>query len=149
MKIGNFSIWLSPSRAGVWPASFDREYLGDTLVAQLGQAHRVEQMADRRLQLLHGPLEITAHLLRTASPVQTAHDADRSLERAHDLADRDIRGVTRQHVPTLGAVVADDEPPLREARQDLREQLGRKPELPADPPRAAGGSGVLPRACAD
>src|SRR5438445_6675298 len=140
MKIGNFSIWLSPSR--LCPASLDCEDLGDALVAQLGQAHRVEQLADRRLQLLHGPLEITPLLLRTA-PVQTADDADRSLERAHHLADRDIRGVTRQRVSTLGAVLADDEPPLREALQDLREQLGRNPELLGDPLRADGAEAVV------
>src|SRR5438445_10957152 len=140
MKIGNFSIWLSPSR--LCPASLDCEDLGDALVAQLGQAHRVEQLANRRLQLLHGPLEITPLLLRTA-PVQTADDADRSLERAHHLADRDIRGVTRQRVPTLGAVLADDEPPLREALQDLRAQLGRNPELLGDPLRADGAEAVV------
>src|ERR1700746_3093644 len=42
MKIGNFSIWLSPSRAGACPASLDRQNLGYRLVAELGQAHRVE-----------------------------------------------------------------------------------------------------------
>src|SRR5947199_175524 len=50
MKIGNFSIWLSPSR--LCPASLDCEDLGDALVAQLGQAHRVEQLSDRRLPVI-------------------------------------------------------------------------------------------------
>src|SRR5207249_7646355 len=95
MKIGNFSIWLSPSR--LCPASLDCEDLGDALVAQLGQAHRVEQLADRRLQLLHGPLEITPLLLRTA-PVQTADDADRSLE------DRKSTRLNSSHVSISYAV---------------------------------------------
>src|SRR6266478_6235737 len=143
MKIGNFSIWLSPSRAGVRPASLDCEDLGNTLVAQLGQAHRVEQLTDRRLELLHGPLEVTVHFLRTRAAVQAAHDTDRSLERADHLADRDVRGVTRQQIPTLGAVLAHDEPPLRQALQDLREQLGRDPELLGDPLRADGAEAVM------
>src|SRR6266850_720315 len=102
MKIGNFSIWLSPSRAGACPASLYRENLGSRLVAQLGQAHGVEQMTDRRLQLLHGPLEIAARLLRTPCPVQAAHDADRALERANHFPDRDVAGVP--HQPVIGAL---------------------------------------------
>jgi hypothetical protein len=46
--------------------------------------------------------------------VQAAHDADRPFERAHDLADRDLGRVPRQHVSALGTVLADDEPPLRQ-----------------------------------
>src|SRR5207302_10186704 len=137
------SIWLSPSRTGVGPASLDCEYVRDTLVAQLGQAHRVEQLTDRGLELLHRPLEVTAQLLRTPCPVQAAHDTDRPFERADYLADRDIRGMTRQHVPALGAILADDEPLLREALQDLREQLGRNPELLGDPFRADGAEAVV------
>src|SRR5215831_3593963 len=107
MKIGNFSIWLSPSRAGACPASLDRQDFGCSLVAQLGQAHRVEELADRRLQLLHGTLEIATQLLRAPLGVEAAHDADRPLERAHYLADRDVAGVSCQHVAPLGAVLAD------------------------------------------
>src|SRR5262249_14664879 len=89
MKVGDFSIWLSPSRADLCPASLDREDVRNALVAQFGQAHRVEQLADRGLELLHRSLQVAALLLRTPRPVQTAHDADGPLERAHHLADRD------------------------------------------------------------
>src|SRR5262249_6537059 len=143
MKIGNFSIWLSPSRAGAYPASLDRQNLGRSLVAELRQAHRVEQLADRRLQLLHGALEIAAHLLWAPLGFEAAHDADRTLERAHHLTDRDVAGVSRQHVAPLGAVLAHDELPLREALQDLGEQLGRNPELFRDPLGADGSEAVV------
>src|SRR6267142_3404246 len=133
MKIGNFSIWLSPSRAGACPVSLDRQNLGNRLVAQLGQAHVVEQLADRRLQLLHRPLEIAAGLLRAPRALQAAHDADRPLEGADHLADRDVARVTRQHVSALRPVLADDELTLGEALQDLREQLGGNSELLGDP----------------
>src|SRR6267378_5449330 len=121
MKIGNFSIWLSPSRAGACPASLDRQNLGHRLVAQLGQAHRIEELTDRDLQLLHGPLEIAARLLRTPCAVQAAHDADRSLERAHHLADRDVAGMPRQRVAPFRAVLTDDELTFREVLEDLGE----------------------------
>src|SRR5262245_6509998 len=143
MKMGNFSIWLSPSRAGGCPASLDRQNLGQRLVAELGQAHRVEQVADRRLQLLHGPLEIAPRLLRTPGLFQTAHDADRPLERAHHFADRDVAGMARQDVASLGPVLADDELALGEALEDLREQLGRYPELLRDPLGADGSQAVV------
>jgi len=143
MKIGNFSIWLSPSGAGACPASLDRQDLGRSLVAQLRQAHRVEQLADRRLQLLHGALEIAPPLLRAPRPVEAAHDADRPLERAHHLADRDVAGVTCQNVAPLWAVLAHDELTLREALQDLGEQLGRDPELFRDPLGADGSEAVV------
>src|SRR5437867_4445655 len=143
MKIGNFSIWLSPSRAGACPASLDRQDLGRILVAQLGQAHGVEQPADRRLQLLHGPLEIAARLLRTTGLVEAAHDADRPLECPHHLTDRDVAGAPGQDVSALGAVLADDEPPLREPLEDLGEQLGRDPELLRDPLGADGPEVVV------
>src|SRR5258705_2322246 len=143
MKIGNFSIWLSPSRAGACPVSLDRQNLGNSLVAQLGQAHVVEQLADRRLQLLHRPLEIAAGLLRAPRALQAAHDADRPLEGADHLADRDVAGVTRQHVSALRPVLADDELTLGEALQDLREQLGGNSELLGDPLGADGSEAVV------
>src|SRR6185369_2846636 len=128
MKIGNFSIAFSPSRAGACAASLYRQDLGNRLVAQLRQAHRVEQLADRRLELLDGPLQVAAGLLRASRRLQAAHDADRPLERAHHLADRYVARVPRQHVSALGPVLADDELTLRESLQDLREQLRRDAE---------------------
>src|SRR5262249_42994493 len=100
-------------------------------------------MADRRLQLLHGPLEIAARLLRTPGLFQTAHDADRPLERAYHFAHRDVAGVARQGVASLGPVLADDEPALGEALEDLREQLGRYPALLRDPLGAGSSKAVV------
>src|SRR5262245_50858733 len=136
MKIGNFTaIRLSPSLA-LGPSSPYRQGLGGVLVAQLGQAHGVEQMADRRLQLLHRPLQVAAQLLRTSTVLETAHDTDRSLERPDDLADRDVGRPARQNVAALGAVLAHDQPALGEALQDLREKLRGNAELLRDPLRA-------------
>src|SRR5437867_8863948 len=113
MKMGNLSaIWISPSLAG--SVSLDRQCFGGVLVAQLGQAHGIEQPADRRLQLLHGSSQVAAKLLRASSVVEAAHDVDRPLERADDLPDRDIAGTARQDVPALGPVLADDQPALGE-----------------------------------
>src|SRR5437660_1174662 len=64
-------------------------------------------------------------------------------ERARHRPALDSRGVARPRVSTLGAVLADDEPPLREALKDLREQLGRNPELLGDPLRADGAEAVV------
>jgi hypothetical protein len=49
----------------------------------------------------------------------------------------------RQHVSALGTVLADDEPPLRQTLQDLREQLGRNAEFFGDPLRADGAEAVV------
>src|SRR5713101_4513241 len=114
MKMGNFSaIWISPSLAG--SVSLDRQCFGDVLVAQLGQAHGIEQLADRRLQLLHGSPQVAAKLLRASSVVEAAHDVDRPLERADDLPDGDVARVAHQYVPSLGSVLADDQPALGES----------------------------------
>src|SRR2546428_381363 len=138
MKMGNLSaIWISPSLAG--SVSLDRQCFGDALVAQLGQSHGSEQLADRRMQLLHGSLQVAAKLLRASSVVEAAHDVDRPLERADDLPDGDVARVARQYVPSLGSVLADDQPALAESLQDLRQALGRDAELFRDPPRAHGG----------
>src|SRR5258705_8773536 len=103
MKVGNFSaIWLSPSLALGSPPSPYRQWFGGVLVAQLGHAHGVEQMADRRLQLLHRPLQVAAQLLRTSSVAEAAHHADRSLERADNLPDQYITATAPQNVPPPG-----------------------------------------------
>src|SRR6266849_646906 len=133
MKIGNFSaIWISPSLA----VSLDRQCFGDALVAQLGQTHGIEQLTDRRLQLLHGSLQVAAKLLRASSVVEAALDVVRPLERADDLPDGDVARVARQYVPSLGSVLADDQPALGESLQDLSQELGRDAELFRDPLRA-------------
>src|SRR2546425_11161431 len=137
MKMGNLSaIWISPSLAS--SVSPDRQCFGDALVAQLGQTHGIEQLTDRRLQLLHGSPQVAAKLLRASSVVEAAHDVDRPLERADDFPDGDVAWVARQYVPSLGSVLADDQPALCQSLQDLREQLGRDAELFRDPLRADG-----------
>src|SRR5512145_150393 len=100
MKMGNFSaIRLSPSVGS--SASLYRHRRGRALVAQLGQAHAVEQLADRRLQLLHRAFQVAAQLLRAPAVVEAAHDADRSLEGADDLADGDVVRTPGQGVSAL------------------------------------------------
>src|SRR5438093_3174228 len=119
--MGNFSaICLSPSLAA-WPISRYRQHFRDALIAQLRQTHGVEQLADRRLQFLHRPSKIAAGLLRAPAVVETAHNADRPLERADDLSDGDVARMAGQRVPALGTVLADDKPALGEALQDLCE----------------------------
>src|SRR6266478_6108018 len=135
MKMGNLSaIWISPSLAG--SVSLDLQCFGDALVAQLGQTHGIEQLTDRRLQLLHGSPQVAAKLLRASSVVEAAHDVDRPLERADDLPDGDVARVARQYVPSLGSVLADDQPALGESLQDLSQELGRDAELFRNPLRA-------------
>src|SRR5438309_11309838 len=58
MKIGNFSAidFALPVRS----SGPDRENLGHVLGRQLGQAHRVQHLGDRRLQLLHRPAQAAA-----------------------------------------------------------------------------------------
>src|SRR2546427_7725481 len=130
MKIGNFSaICLSPSLL----TSRDRQHFGRVLVGQLGQAHGIEQPADRRLELLHGPSQVATRLLRAAAVVETAHDADRALERPHDLTDGDVTRMARQHVPALGAILTGDQAAFGQTLQDLREEFLRNPELLGDP----------------
>src|SRR3989442_13963741 len=142
MKMGNLSaIWISPSLAG--SVSLDRQCFGDALVAQLGQSHGIEQLTDRRLQLLHGSPQVAAKLLRSSSVVEAAHDVDRPLERADDLPDGDVARVARQYVPSLGSVLADDQPALGESLQDLSQELGRDAELFRDPLRADGAELVM------
>src|SRR5947207_1691258 len=87
MKIGNLSIWLSPSR--LCPASLDCEALGGALVAQLGHGHRGEKRGDRGLhpQVLpntlqwQGPIadSFDRRLFQSYSHTRTAF---RQLERA-------------------------------------------------------------------
>src|ERR1043166_2349087 len=70
----------------------DREHLGHVIGHQLGQAHRVQHLADRDLDLLHRPSQVTASHLRTVTvALHTLHDVDRALERAQHLPDRDLR----------------------------------------------------------
>src|ERR1051325_2031917 len=86
IKIGNFSAIESPLLHT--PLRPDREQLRDVRARQLRQAHRVEHLADRRLDLLHGPPEVAVRHLRTlARRFEAAHDVDRPLQRSHDIPD--------------------------------------------------------------
>src|SRR5947207_3819025 len=136
-KIGNFSAM---SAVSLRP---DREDLRDVVARQLREAHRVEQLADRRLELLHRPPQVAARLLRTPTAVQAAHDADRSLQGAHHFAHADLVRLARQHVAALRAVLAHDQPALCQALEDLRQELGRDPELLGDALGADGAEAVM------
>src|SRR3989442_1141731 len=77
-----------------------------------------------------------ATLARAASVapslVEPAQNADGPPQRPNPFAYRDIAGVAREHVAALGAVLAHDQPPLRQALQDLGEELRRNTELLGD-----------------
>src|SRR5438034_1059273 len=126
MKIGNFSA------IGTVSSRPDRQKVRHVLVRQLRETHRVEHLGDRRLELLDRPAEVAPRLLRTASVVEAAHNADGSLQRPNHFAHRDIARVAREHVAALRAVLAHDQPSLRQALQDLGEELRRNTELLGD-----------------
>src|SRR5256712_9715685 len=112
----------------------DREQLGHVIGHQLGQAHRVQHLADRDLDLLHRPSQVAASPLRTVTiALHTLHDVDRALERAHHLPDRDLRRSPGQRIPALRPVVADDQPLSRQPLEDLGQELRWNPELVRDP----------------
>src|SRR5438270_10243243 len=138
MKIGNFSAidFALPVRS----SGPDRENLGHVLGRQLGQAHGVQHLGDRHLELLHRPAQAAALHLRARAVLQAGDDVDRPLERPDDLAYRDLRRPPRQHVAPLGAVLADDQPLLGEPLEDLGQQLLWNRELLRD---TLGADGTL------
>src|SRR2546426_1063509 len=112
----------------------NRGQLGHVIGHQLGQAHRVQHLADRDLDLLHRPSQVAASHLRTVTvALHTLHDVDRALERAHHLPDRDLRRSPGQRIPALRPVVADDQPLSRQPLEDLGQELRWNPELVRDP----------------
>src|SRR3989442_4312928 len=129
MKIGNFTAIGSVSS----PSRPDRQELRDVVARQLRQAHRVEHLGDRHLKLLDRPAQIASRLLWTAAMVQTAHNVDGPLQCPDHLAHRDLARVAREHVAALRAVMARDQPPLRETLEDLGEELRRNAKLLGDP----------------
>src|SRR3989441_801533 len=129
MKIGNFTAIGSVSS----PSGPDRQELRDVVVRQLRQAHRVQHLGDRRLELLDRPAQIASRLLWTTAMVQTAHNVDGPLQCPDHLAHRDLARVAREHVAALRAVMARDQPPLRETLEDLGEELRRNAKLLGDP----------------
>src|SRR6267143_4249241 len=152
MKIGNFSpipvtlsgsalpyFISSPRTAGPQPreirmaALLDRQQLRYVGARQLGQAHRVQHLADGRLDLVDGPPQIALLHLRALRVLQARHDVDRSLQRPDHLPDRDLRRPARQRVAALGPVGADDQPLLGEPLEDLGHELRRDRELLGNP----------------
>src|SRR5947207_200269 len=131
MKIGNFNAIDSLSSSTLCP---DHEQLRHVGAVQLGQTHRVEHPADRRLDLLHGPSKVAVrHLRAFARRLETADDVDRPLQRPDHVPDGDLAGASREEVSTLRAILTRDQPLLREALQDLGEKLRRDVELVRDP----------------
>src|SRR5436309_1791803 len=141
MKIGNVTaiarLSLRLSNSGHFAARLalpNREQLGHVIGHQLGQAHRVQHLADRDLDLLHRPSQVAASHLRTVTvALHTLHDVDRALERAHHLPDRDLRRSPGQRIPALRPVVTDDQPLSRQPLEDLGQELRRNPELVRNP----------------
>src|SRR5438552_7624276 len=127
MKIGNFSP------IPVTLSSFDRQQFRYVGARQFGQAHRVQHLADGRLDLVDGPPQIALFYLRALRVLQARHDVDRSLQRPDHLPDRDLRRPARQRVAALGPVGADDQPLLGEPLEDLGHELRRDRELLGNP----------------
>src|SRR5262245_6167046 len=128
MKIGNFT---AISNGLLRP---DREELGNVRARQLGQAHRVQHLSDRRLQFLDRSSQVAPLHLRTGRVVLVAlDDPDRTLECPDHLADRDGRGPAGQNVTALRPVLTGDQPLLRQSLQNFREEFRGNSELLRDP----------------
>src|SRR2546422_1758934 len=132
MKIGNFSpIVLSPSLRLALP--FDRQQFGHVGARQLGQAHGVQYLRDRRLDLVDGSPQVALLHLRALGIFQARDDVDRPLQRSDHLAHRDLGRPARQRVAPLGPVGAHDQPLLGQPLEDLGHELRRDCELLGDP----------------
>ena len=111
--------------------------LGNVIGHQLGQAHRVEHLADGDLDLLHRPSQVAARHLRALTvALHALDDVDRALERPHHPPDSNLGRPQGQNVSAFRPVLADDQPLASKPLEDLREQLGWNPELIRDPLRA-------------
>src|SRR6266446_6227383 len=134
MKIGNFSpIVLYPLR----------KLASDVGARQLGQAHGVQHLRDRRLDLVDGSPQVALLHLRALGIFQARDDVDRPLQRSDHLAHRDLGGAARQRVAALGPVGADDQPLLGQPLEDLGHELRRDRELLGDPLGAHGAEAVV------
>src|SRR5262245_50557690 len=137
-KMGNFTAMDRLSSH----SSLDRQQRRHVLGDELGQAHRVQHLGDGGLDLLHRAPQVAPLHLRTVRILQTAHDVDRSFERADHLSHGDLARPPRQDIAPLGAVLADDEPLAGQLLEDFREQLRRDSELLGDS-LGADGTAVL------
>src|SRR5258708_6216119 len=118
MKIGNFNAIDSLSSRTLRP---DHEQLRHVGAVQFGQTHRVEHLADRRLNLLHRPPEAAMrHLRAFARRLETTDDVDRPLQGSDHIPDRNLGRASGEHVSALRAVLARNQLLLRESLQDLR-----------------------------
>src|SRR5216117_4014202 len=155
MKIGNFSpIVLYPLRKlasdGGGPAPRrlrlalpDRQQFRHVGARQLGQAHGVQHLRDRRLDLVDGSPQVALLHLRALGIFQARDDVDRPLQRSDHLAHRDLGRPARQRVAALGPVGADDQPLLGQPLEDLGHELRRDRELLGDPLGAHGAEAVV------
>src|SRR6266581_3437838 len=137
MKTGNFIARTPPgsqARLAFRCGSHYRriEHLGHVLARQLREAHAVEHVADRRLDLLHRASQVAPRDLRALVGLETIHDVDRPLEHADHVPDRDLGRASRQHVASLGPVLARDESLAGQLLEDLGEELGWNRELLRD-----------------
>src|SRR2546422_6668702 len=109
MKIGSFNELDGAIDSVSCPflrVGLQTEELRHVLARQLGQAHRVQHVADRGLYFLHGPPQVTPLHLRTfARPLETLHDRDRPLQGPDDLADPDAHRPSGQDVAAFRAVL--------------------------------------------
>src|SRR5688572_13377862 len=124
MKIGNFSAMMS--------SPLDRQQLGNIVTGQLGQAHRVEHLADRRLELVDRAAKVASLDLSAVAALETADDVDRALEGPDHLAHRDLRRTARERIAALRPVLALDQSLLGEPLEDLGHQLRGDGELLGD-----------------
>src|SRR5881396_2675852 len=139
----------SPRTAGPQPRDVlrlalpDRQQFRHVGARQLGQAHGVQHLRDRRLDLVDGSPQVALLHLRALGIFQARDDVDRPLQRSDHLAHRDLGRPARQRVAALGPVGADDQPLLGQPLEDLGHELRRDRELLGDPLGAHGAEAVV------
>src|SRR3989442_1598994 len=157
MKIGNFSPIVlsstlfvsSPRTAGPQPRDVlrlalpVRQQFRHVGARQLGQAHGVQHLRDRRLDLVDGSPQVALLHLRALGIFQARDDVDRPLQRSDHLAHRDLGRPARQRVAPLGPVGAHDQPLLGQPLEDLGHELRRDCELLGDPLGAHSAEAVV------
>src|SRR5262252_404273 len=131
MKMGSLSaMWFSLL---LLRRGRQRGHGHEAVRGELGERHGVEHAADVGLDLLDGPPQIAARVLRAVVTFRhAAHDLDRPFEGPQHLPHRDGVGPPGQLVSALGPVVTGDESMLGESLEDLGEELGRNVEFLGD-----------------
>src|SRR5215475_10280139 len=130
MKMGSLSAMVSLL---LLRRGRQRGHGNEAVRGELGERHGVEHAADVGLDLLDGPPQIAARVLRAVVTFRhAAHDLDRPFEGPQHLPHRDGVGPPGQLVSALGPVVTGDESMLGESLEDLGEEFGRNVELLGD-----------------